>query len=134
MMRHHEDERVEFLKEVSLFGGLRRRQVKQIASRTTGVNVPAGTVLCEEGRPGQEFFLLQSGEVEVSTGARLGPGEFFGEMALVTDEPRSATVQTTRPSKVLVASRQEFAEIRQVDPRVGAGLARAIDDRRTGTR
>lgn len=129
MMRHH-DERVEFLREVPLFAGLRRRQVEQVASLTTGITVPAGTVLCEEGHWGQEFFLLESGEVEVSTGTRLGPGEFFGEMALLANEPRSATVATTRPSKVLVASRQEFAGIREVDRRVGAVLARTVDARR----
>lgn len=123
---HHHDARTELLATIPLFKTLRRRQLDRITSLMTEVDVPAGRVLCEEGRRGDEFFLMKAGEVEVSNGARLGRGEYFGEMALVSDQPRSATVTTTQPTTVLVLSRQEFGEIRRIDPKIAEELERTI--------
>lgn len=126
---HHDDERTEFLRKVTLFNGLRRRQLRSVGSLMTGIDVPAGRTLCEAGRRGHEFFIIKDGEVEVSNGVVLGRGQFFGEMALLNDQPRSATVTATTPCVLLVLSRQEFAKLRDVDPHIGAELERVIRDR-----
>ena len=81
-----------------------------------GQEYPKGTVLFNEGDPGKQVFVLQSGRVEISkkvgelqtTLAVLGPGEFFGEMAIISNKPRSATALVTENSKLLVIDPKTF--------------------------
>jgi len=81
-----------------------------------GQEYPKGTVLFNEGDPGKQVFVLQSGRVEISkkvgeletTLAMLGPGEFFGEMAIISNKPRSATALVTENSKLLVIDPKTF--------------------------
>jgi len=83
----------------------------------------AGEVIIREGEPGDTFFLVQSGAAEVSRRgrnvARLGPGDFFGEVALITSEPRSATVRATEPTALLTLSRDAFEAILSEQRSVG---------------
>lgn len=120
------DGRIEFLATVSLFRELHRRQLQHVASLTTEIVVPPDRVLCEKGQRGDEFFIIRSGEVQVADGPTLSDGDFFGEMALLNQEPRNATVTTTQPTDLLVLSRQEFRELGSVDPHIGDELKRAI--------
>ena len=99
---------------------LRVRRPRLVASVGTPVSVSASRVLTREGAPGQEFFLITKGELSVrrngSEIARLGPGEFFGEMSLLMLEPRTATVVAVTPAVVTVFNRGEFAALKDVAP------------------
>ena len=104
----------------NLLRRLRIRRPPLDAAVGTPVSVSASRVLTREGAPGQEFFLITEGELSVQRNgaeiARLGPGEFFGEMSLLTLEPRTATVVAVTPAVVTVFSRGEFAALKDVAP------------------
>lgn len=105
----------ERLRQVPIFQGLSEKQLRQISSLMTRVDRAPGTVLIEEGRIGNEFFIVLEGKVEVRRGdhviATRGPGEFFGEIALLDKRPRTATVAVIEPVVVEVLSRQEFSSL-----------------------
>lgn len=127
------DPKLERLSGIPLFTGFRPRDLERVAQLCTEVDVPAGRTLCREGEPGQEFFVLESGTVEVTAGGRtlatLGAGEFFGELALLDAGPRNATVSATTPVRVLVVSRQEFSGLLEEEPLVAVRLLPAIGAR-----
>ena len=103
---------VKGLRRVPLFAELSDRDVKRLASDAALRSFAPDVALVDQGEVGIGFYLILSGEVEVRRGtrrlARLGPGEFFGEMALFQDHPRTASVRTTAPTTVAVLSRWEF--------------------------
>lgn len=86
----------QMLKKVPLFAGLDDRELQQIASSMRERRYAAGDKLTEEGHGGAGFFVIEEGEADVSVGgdqrASLGPGDYFGEIALLTDSPRTATL------------------------------------------
>ena len=106
--------------EVTIFEGCSRRQLKGVARIARVFEAPAGTVLARTGDPGDEFFLILDGtvRVDVSVGrpVLLGPGEFFGEMSLLDGDPRSATVVTDTPVRLLVVNRGNFSALRREVP------------------
>jgi CRP/FNR family transcriptional regulator, cyclic AMP receptor protein len=126
----------ERLAEVPLFEGLSNKQLEMVSSFATRLDVPAGTVLTREGGQGYEFIIVLEGEVEVRQQGRLvatrGPGEFFGEMALVDHQPRTATVRSTTPVQMEVIARREFqallADVPDIADRVRATMAERRHD------
>ena len=86
-----------------------------MARASDEVTVKAGRVLVEEGKPGHEFFLIVSGTATVKRGGRkiatLGPGQYFGELALLDREPRSATVVADTEMDLVVLGQREFAGV-----------------------
>jgi len=90
------DASVDTLKQVPLFAGLDDRELRQIASTMRERRYATGDTLTEEGKGGVGFFVIEEGEADVSVGgesrASLGPGDYFGEIALLTDSPRTATL------------------------------------------
>jgi CRP-like cAMP-binding protein len=96
------DAKISALKESPLFEGLSRKQLALLAQLSEDLEVPSGTVLCKEGSRGREFFVIIDGEAEVTMGGRhvrtVGPGEFFGEIALIAGVSRTATVTPLRHS------------------------------------
>jgi len=108
--------------DIPLFSDRPRRELGLIASLTDVVDVPAGKVLLREGDRGREFFALVSGAAEVTRRgqhvASVEPGEFFGEIALVSRMPRTATVTTTEPSRVLVMTEPDFRRLIEIDPQI----------------
>ena len=100
------------LATVPMFQSLSARQLRGLVSASKERDFPAGEHVVSRGDPGLGFFLIIDGEVQVKRGTRtlatLGPGQFFGEMALLDKQPRSADVITTKPTKCLVLSQWEF--------------------------
>jgi CRP-like cAMP-binding protein len=110
------------IQTVPLFADRPHRELDLISSIADIVDVPAGKELTREGDRGREFFALVSGTAEVTRRGKqlstLGPGDFFGEIALVSRMPRTATVTTTSPARVLVMTDQDFRRLIEVDPEI----------------
>jgi CRP-like cAMP-binding protein len=125
------------LSEVPFFGMLSKKELAAVARQTDDVDVREGEALARQGEFGHEFFVIVDGTAEVLRGderiAELGPGDFFGEMALVADERRMATVRATAPMRVIVMTRRSFREIDRSMPQVHSAVVEAIEARRTST-
>ncbi|MCU1346583.1 MAG: cyclic nucleotide-binding protein [Acidimicrobiia bacterium] len=121
------------LKGVELFSGCSSDEIERIAGLTTQIDVAAGRVLCEEGQPGEEFFVIAEGEAIVSSGgkevARLHGGDFFGELALLDGGARVATVTAGTPMKLLVLNRGEFRSLVEVSTMIDRRILEAIASR-----
>jgi putative ABC transport system ATP-binding protein len=102
----------EFLRPIELFKVLTPRQLTDVAEKMTKRHYAAGETIIREGEPGEEFFLISEGEVEVIRAdhevARLGPGDFFGEVALISGEPRNATVVAVGEIETYVLGKTDF--------------------------
>lgn len=124
------DSKVELLEVVPLFESCSRRELGRIAALADEVEVREGKELTRENDQGREFFVLVEGSAEVSrkgrTVNRLGPGDFLGEIALLGDGPRTATVTTTAPSKVLVLTRRDFRGLMQDVPSLPVKVLDAV--------
>jgi putative ABC transport system ATP-binding protein len=102
----------EFLRAVELFRALTPTQLTNVAEKMTKRQFAAGDTIIREGEPGEDFFLISEGEVDVIRAdhevARLGRGDFFGEVALISGEPRNATVLATEPLETFVLGKGDF--------------------------
>jgi putative ABC transport system ATP-binding protein len=102
----------EFLRPIELFKTLTPRQLTDVAEKMSKRHYAAGETIIRMGDPGEEFFLVSDGEVEVSRAdcevARLGPGNFFGEVALISGEPRNATVVAQKAVDTYVLGKTDF--------------------------
>jgi CRP/FNR family transcriptional regulator, cyclic AMP receptor protein len=132
MFQKH-DARVDRLASVDLFASCTQSELRELAGITTEMDAAAGTVFCREGASGGDCFVVVDGEVEVTIGGdqvcTIGPGGFFGEMALLDGGPRVATVTATSDMRVLVLSRQEFASLLTRVPSVSRRMLAAIGAR-----
>ena len=122
------------LRDVPFFGSLSKRELAMVAQQTDELYVDPGKVLAREGDFGHEFFVIIDGTAEVLRGdeviAELGPGEFFGEMALLDEERRMATVKAISAMRVLVMTRTSFRGMDRTMPEVHAAVSEAIEKRR----
>ena len=104
--------RVEMLRLVPLFSVLSKRQLEHLARASHEVVLDHPTTVIEEGDRGDEFFIVADGEAHINRGgshvATLEPGAYFGELSLLDDGPRSATVTTTGPATLLAIDRTTF--------------------------
>jgi CRP/FNR family transcriptional regulator, cyclic AMP receptor protein len=125
------------LKDVPFFSSLSKRDLTTVAQQMEEIDIPEGKQLVREGEFGHEFFLIVDGTAEVVRGgariAQRGPGEFFGEMALLDEERRTATVTAKSPMRVLVMTRQNFRALDGTAPGIHATVAEAIEARRAAT-
>ena len=130
MRRFPKDAKMVALKQSPLFEGLSRKQLAQLAQLSDDLDVPAGTVLCEEGTRGREFFVIIDGEAEVTKGGRhvatVGAGDFFGEIALVEHVNRIATVTSVTPLRFFVISDRAFNGVLDTDPAIERKVLRAL--------
>jgi CRP-like cAMP-binding protein len=121
---------VEALRRAPLFEGLSRKQLVQLARVSEDLEVAPGKVLCKEGERGQEFFVIVDGEVEVTKDgkelATRAGGEFFGEIALIEDIPRTATVTARTPLRFFVLTRRDFRQLIHDNPDVERKVLRAL--------
>ena len=128
-----QDRRVELLHSVWLFADCTDDEVDHIAKAATAREVAAGTELCREGDPGEEFFAIVDGAAEASkVGKALGEldaGSCFGEMALISGGERMATVVATAPTSLLVLSRSDFTTLLAAVPAVAPKLMQVMGQR-----
>jgi CRP-like cAMP-binding protein len=125
-----QDTKVEALRRATLFEGLSRKQLVQLARVSEDLEVPAGKVLCKEGEIGQEFFVIIDGEVEVTkNGKRLAAragGEFFGETALLKETSRMATGTAETPLRFFVLTCRDFRQLIRDNPGVELKVLQAV--------
>jgi CRP/FNR family transcriptional regulator, cyclic AMP receptor protein len=109
------DTKTALIKQVPLFQGCSKQELADVAALADEIDLPAGRTLTAEGASGKEFVVLVEGTAEVTHEGevvnRLGPGDFLGEIALVTGNPRTATVITRSPAKLLVMNAQAFRSL-----------------------
>lgn len=131
MDRHgYVDER---LAKVPLFAGLDKKHLQQVSSLVTQIDVKEGKDLTREGEHGNEFIIVLEGEAEVKVGdtvvATRGPGDYFGEIALIANRPRTATVTAKTPMKIEVIGRREFQTMLHDNPGIATELLGIAADR-----
>ncbi len=133
MARSREPDKIETLRRVPLFAGLDEKHLTSIAGMTTEMHFKAGTTLAEEGALGREALVLLVGEADVTRGGKkvteLGPGEVVGEMSLINQAPRSATVTATSECTVLVMDSREFSSILEENPDVAIKVLKTVVSR-----
>ena len=127
------DGKDKLLGQVPFFAGLSKKELEQVATIADELDFPAGKVLIREGDRGREFFVLVEGTVEITRGGetldtRDAP-EFFGEIALVVDRPRVATVTTVTPTLALVLTDRAFKSLLQRSPEIALKVLQAVGER-----
>ena len=124
---------VDHLSSVSLFSACSKKELQAVARASDQVDLVAGRSLCEQGSIGREAFIIIEGSAEVKRNGRkvatLGPGDTFGELALLDHGPRTATVTATTPLKVLVIGAREFAGIIDEVPPIAHKLLKSLAGR-----
>ena len=122
------------LRSIPFFSSLSKKELKLLATQTDELDVREGKELATEGEFGHEFFVIVDGTADVIRGGEkvreLGPGDFFGEIALLEEDRRTATVKATSAMTVIVMTRADFRALDRSDPGVHAAVAEAIASRR----
>ena len=130
MKLFNKDTKVAALKRSPLFEGLSNKELEDLAQTSEDMEVEAGTVLARQGESGKEFFVVLEGEVDVSRdGESLNPqggADFFGELALVADMPRTATLTARTPLRFFVLTAQSFRSMLARSPEVELKVLRAM--------
>jgi CRP-like cAMP-binding protein len=125
--------KVELLRTVPLFARCSKRELTAIAAEADELDVSAGRALTVEGQSGREFVVIVSGSADVRRKGRrinlLGDGDFFGEIALLTGGPRTATVTSTTPCHLLILTDRAFRRVTHAMPSVGEKVLQALAER-----
>lgn len=130
----HEENKA-FLRRVPLFSGLSEQQLEQLAAGSARRSFPKGRTIVSEGEPSQSMYILLAGRAKVQRSdsegkevilAVLGSGEFFGEMSLIDDSPRSASVITLEPCEFMAVSKDAFKAMLMQSPDVAMNVMRGL--------
>ncbi|MGH2573017.1 MAG: Crp/Fnr family transcriptional regulator [Actinomycetota bacterium] len=121
------------LKSIPLFAELPDRQREQVAQWADEVDVKAGKHLVDQGRFAYEFFVIEEGSARVTHDEKhltdLGPGDFFGEIGILEDEPRTASVVATSNMTLIVITDRDFREMTRSMPQVAETVRRTMESR-----
>ena len=133
-MRFPHDTKVDALAKAPLFAALSRQELGELAKATEDLEVEEGKTLTREGDLGREFFVIVDGDVSVTQDGneirRLGPGDFFGEIALIYDNARrTATVTAASPLRFFVLTRQSFRSLLEHQPEIEEKVMAALEER-----
>ena len=132
-MRLGNNSKIDLIKGVPLFSSASKSELAEIASIADEIDLPEGKVLIKEGDSGREFVVLAEGTAEVERGGRkvadIGPGDFVGEIALISKTPRNATVTTTSPVRALVITDRAFRQLIDHSPEIAVGVLTALAER-----
>jgi CRP/FNR family cyclic AMP-dependent transcriptional regulator len=128
-----QDTKVEALKRAPLFDGLSRKDLTQLARVSEDLEIPEGKTLTKEGEIGHEFFVIVDGDVDVKRKGRKlgtrGAGDFIGEIALLEQIPRTATVTAKTPLRVFVLTSKDFRHLLDENPNVERKVLRTLAKR-----
>ena len=121
------------LKQAPLFAELSKKELAELASHAEDLEVPEGQAIVREGETGHEFFVILDGEIDVTAGgkhvATRGGGDFVGEIALLEETKRTATVTAKTPLHVMVLTRQDFRRLVDDNPSVERKIMQALGRR-----
>ncbi len=113
-----------------LFSRCTKKELTLLSRLTTTITIPAGRVVARQGQLGREFIVIVNGKatvtIDAQTVATLGPGDFFGELALLDGGPRTATVTADTDLVAEVMSHQEFASLLMGAPNVTRGILKGV--------
>ncbi|MDQ2910686.1 MAG: cyclic nucleotide-binding domain-containing protein [Actinomycetota bacterium] len=127
------NEKVELIKKAPLFANCSKRELAQIAQIADEIDLREGKEMTREGSRGREFFVLLEGDADVTKDGRsinkLGGGDFFGEIALISDSPRTATVTATSPVRALVITDRSFRRLLDESPEIQRKVLVALAER-----
>jgi CRP-like cAMP-binding protein len=120
----------QLLQNVPLFSGLDPRELETIARTVHERTFNAGDTVAEEGQGGVGFFVIREGEAKVEVGGnevrRLGPGDYFGEIALISEGPRTATVTAESELRCYGLTPWEFRPLVQTNATIAWKLLQAL--------
>ena len=129
------DAKVELLKKVPLFADCSKTELRALAKTADELDLREGTIMTREGRPGREFFVLIDGNALVTKKGKkvadLKGGDWFGEIALLTDTPRTATVTATSAVDVLVITDRRFRTVVETMPSIALKVLSSVSERLT---
>jgi CRP-like cAMP-binding protein len=121
------------MKGVPLFSGCSKAELQKIAALADELDLAEGATLIREGERGREFIVIVDGTVTVTRGRKslrdLGAGDFIGEIALVSDVPRTATVTATSPVRLLVITDRAFRGLIEQMPSIATKVLQSLGQR-----
>ena len=124
------DTKVDALRQAPLFADLSKKELAELATHAEDMEVAEGQAIVREGENGHEFFVILDGEIEVSAGGKVvatrGGGDFVGEIALLEETKRTATVTAKSPLHVMVLTRQDFRRLVDNNPSVERKVMHAL--------
>ncbi|MDH4102639.1 MAG: cyclic nucleotide-binding domain-containing protein [Thermoleophilia bacterium] len=129
-MRLRKDAKIEMLRRVPLFKECTKQQFQSIASVADELDWPQGRPIARQGESGREFVIIVEGSTDVTIDSKkvgsLGAGDFFGEMSLLTHQPRIATVTPMSPLRVLVITERAFSGLLRSDSAIQSKVLAAV--------
>lgn len=132
-MRLGRNTKIDLIKRVPLFASASKAELTEIAKIADEIDLDEGKTLMKEGDTGREFLVLIEGTAEVVRGgkkiASIGPGDFFGEVALIAKTPRNATITTTSPVRALVITDRAFTRLIDQSPKIAVTVLVALAER-----
>ena len=132
-MRLGHNQKIDLIRKVPLFSRLSKSELRDLAMLADEIDLRDGKEMTRQGAAGREFFVLLEGTADVRKNGRkintLGPGDFFGEIALVSREPRTATVTATSPVRTLVITDRSFRRLLDDSPQVKTKVMEAMAKR-----
>src|SRR4051812_4869279 len=127
------DDGAERLAKVELFEGFSPAELQRVAELVDEVDAEAGAILTEQGKPGQECYIVLEGEAAFEVGGErkgsIGPGEPIGEMALIDNRPRSGTVRALTPMKLLGLDAKRFRTMLDEMPKANRAIMSKLTER-----
>jgi CRP-like cAMP-binding protein len=133
VVRLHKDAKTDLLKNVPLFAGCSKSELQRIASLADELDLGECATLIREGERGREFIVVAEGTVRVTKQGKtvrdLGAGDFIGEIALVADVPRTATVTATSPVRLLVVTDRAFRGLLEEMPSIAKKVLQSLGER-----
>ena len=127
------DERLAWLGRVAIFRGCSQESLLRVAQATGEIDFPAGHYIVEQGLVGNGLFILLSGTARVVRGddvlAHLGPGDSFGELSVIDQQPRAASVIANEPCTCLALASWDLLAVLDADPRLAINLLSALAHR-----
>jgi CRP-like cAMP-binding protein len=132
-MRLRKDAKVDLLRGIPLFANCSKRDLNSVSAIADEIDLNEGKELTRQGKPGREFFVLVEGTADVVKNNRkistLKAGDFFGEIALVSDAPRTATVRASSPVRALVVTERNFKRLLDEQPEIERKVLTALAER-----